>query len=122
MSINNLNIIFLALLIWVFPAEMTCAATIQGKVVSVLDGDTIKVLEAGNQETTVRLHQIDAPEKNQDFGQRSKQALSSLVFGKAVTVEVVTIDKYGRTVGTVFNDGLDTNLEQVKSGMAWVLP
>ena len=113
-------IIFLAIQLWVFPAVKAYAATIQGKVVSVLDGDTIKVLEAGNQETTVRLHQIDAPEKNQDFGQRSKQALSSLVFGKTVIVEVVTTDKYGRTVGTVFSDGLDTNLEQVKSGMAWV--
>jgi len=110
----------LVIQLWIFPTATAYAATIQGKVVSVLDGDTIKVIEAGNQETTVRLHQIDAPEKNQDFGQRSKQALSSLVFGKAVTVEVVTIDKYGRTVGTVITDGLDTNLEQVRSGMAWV--
>jgi len=120
MASTNMRSIFLALLFWVFPTATVYAATIQGKVVSVLDGDTIKVLEAGNQETTVRLHQIDAPEKNQAFGQRSKQALSSLVFGKAVTVKVVTTDKYGRTVGTVFSDGLDTNLEQVRSGMAWV--
>ena len=75
MASTNTTIIFLALLFWVFPTATAYEATIQGKVISVLDGDTIKVIEAGNQETTVRLHQIDAPEKNQDFGQRSKQAI-----------------------------------------------
>lgn len=96
------------------------AQTITGKVVGVSDGDTIKLLEPGNKETKVRLAQIDAPEKAQDFGAVSKDSLSGLVFGKSVNVEVETIDKYGRTVGKVLVNGVDANLEQVKKGMAWV--
>lgn len=42
-----------------------------------------------------------------------------MVFNKNVRVEKDTIDKYGRTVGTIFVNGLDANREQVKRGMAW---
>lgn len=66
------------------------------------------------------LAQIDTPEKSQDFGQVSEQALSDLVYGKDVTIEVETIDKYGRTVGTVMVGGVDANLQQVAKGLAWV--
>jgi endonuclease YncB( thermonuclease family) len=96
------------------------AQTITGRVVGVSDGDTLTLLEPGNKQTKVRLAQIDAPEKSQDFGQVSKQALSDLVFGKSVTVEVETTDRYGRTVGKVLVGEKDANLAQVKAGMAWV--
>lgn len=100
--------------------QFVSAETITGKVVGVHDGDTITVLSSGNKQTKVRFAQIDAPESRQDFGQASKQALSDLVFGKQVTVEVETVDKYGRTVGKVIAGGTDANLAQVKTGMAWV--
>ncbi len=96
------------------------AETITGRVVSVADGDTITILDAGHRQTKIRLHQIDAPEKKQEFGQRSKQSLSDLVYGKSVRVDVADIDKYGRSVGKVWVNGQDANLEQVKRGMAWV--
>lgn len=67
----------------------------------------------------VRLAGIDAPERSQPFGQRSKQSLSDLVFSQWVTVETDKRDRYGRAVGKVLKDGVDTNLEQVKRGMAW---
>ena len=67
----------------------------------------------------IRLAGIDAPEKKQPFGQRSKQSLSDLVFDKAVTVETNKRDKYRREVGKVLVGGVDANLEQVKRGMAW---
>jgi endonuclease YncB( thermonuclease family) len=96
------------------------AETLTGRVVGVSDGDTITVLDETNHQTRIRLHQIDAPEKSQDFGARSKQSLSDLVSGKQVSVEVATTDKYGRTVGKVLVGDVDANLEQVKQGMAWV--
>jgi endonuclease YncB( thermonuclease family) len=96
------------------------AQTITGRVVGVSDGDTLTLLEPGNKQTKVRLAQIDAPEKRQDFGAASKDSLSGLVFGKSVTVEVETTDRYGRTVGRVLVNGQDANLAQVKAGMAWV--
>lgn len=61
-----------------------------------------------------------APEKDQAFGQRSKKALSDLVFGKQVILEPETTDKYGRTVARVVVNGEDANLRMVRSGMAWV--
>lgn len=93
---------------------------IDGHVVSIHDGDTLTLLIAGNKTVKVRLKQVDAPESNQAFGQKSQQSLSSLVFGKDVVVDKETIDKYGRTVGTIFLGDKDINKEQVARGMAWV--
>src|SRR5262245_3710588 len=84
--------------------------TITGKVVGVADGDTITVLDASNTQHKIRLDGIDAPESAQDFGQRSKQSLSDMVFGKVVTVTSGKKDRYGRTVGKVTLDGRDINL------------
>jgi len=96
------------------------AADINGRVVGVVDGDTLTVLDSNKGLKKIRLHQIDAPEKKQDYGQRSKQSLSELAYGMQVSVEVFDTDKYGRTVGKVWVNGKDANLEQVKRGMAWV--
>ncbi len=95
------------------------AATLQGKVVSVADGDTITVLDGNKTQHKIRLQGIDAPEKAQAFGQKSKQALNQLVHSKMVTVEFEKKDKYGRTVGKVLLNGTDVCLEQIKLGMAW---
>lgn len=90
-----------------------------GRVVAVADGDTITVLDEAKQQHKIRLNGIDAPEKNQDFGQASKQHLSDLVFGKDVVVSWSKIDKYGRIVGTVLIGSTNANLEQLKAGFAW---
>lgn len=95
------------------------SATLTGKVVGVSDGDTITVLDANKVQHKIRLAGIDAPEKKQPFGDRSKQHLSDLVFAKDVTVEWDKTDKYGRTIGKVIADGKDVNLEQIRSGFAW---
>lgn len=96
------------------------ASTLEGKVVGVSDGDTLTVLLADKRQAKIRLAQIDAPEKKQDFGQAAKQSLSDMAFGKQVVVEYKDEDRYGRVVGKVLVNGLDVNLEQVKKGMAWV--
>jgi endonuclease YncB( thermonuclease family) len=63
---------------------------------------------------------IDAPERSQAFGQRSKQNLSNLVFGRDVELPTHGLDRYGRILAVIFVDGVDANLEQLHSGMAWV--
>ena len=63
------------------------AASLTGKVIGVLDGDTIEVLDVSKVTHRIRLTGIDAPEKAQAFGQRSKEHLSGLVFGKQVEVQ-----------------------------------
>ena len=62
------------------------SADFSGSVVSVLDGDTIEVLN-GHHAERIRLSGIDCPENGQAFGKRAKQAASSLVFGKDVTIQ-----------------------------------
>ncbi|BBL73997.1 hypothetical protein MishRS11D_10950 [Methylomagnum ishizawai] len=95
-----------------------CAADWTGKVVGVHDGDTLTVMQNGKG-TKVRLVEIDAPESDQDYGQRSKQSLSDLCFGKDATVQDQGRDKYGRTLGRVACNGVDANLKQAEQGMAW---
>ena len=95
------------------------AAEYTGKVVGVADGDTITVLDSSKTQHKVRLAGIDAPEKAQAFGNRSKQSLSDMVYLKDVTIESNKIDRYGREVGKVIYNGADVCLEQVKRGMAW---
>lgn len=90
-----------------------------GLVVSITDGDTIKVLDKHEVQHTIRLAGIDSPEKKQAYGQQSKQSLSELVFKRDVFVETSKTDRYGRDIGKVLVDGVDTNLEQVKRGLAW---
>ncbi len=97
----------------------TLAATLSGKVVRVADGDTIAILTPEKEEVKIRLVEIDAPEKDQPYGQKSKQALSDLVFGRDVRVEWDKTDKYKRTLGRVFVGDTDVNLQQVKNGAAW---
>lgn len=73
-----------------------------------------------NQEHRVRLAEIDAPEKRQPYGQRSKQSLSGLCFGLAAVIEDKGRDRYGRVIGRVNCVGIDASAEQVRRGMAWV--
>jgi micrococcal nuclease len=92
--------------------------TIEGKVVAVADGDTVTVL-VDRVQVKVRLWGIDAPEKAQAFGQRSREHVSSLVFGRQVRVEVWGRDRYDRTLGRIYVDATDVNLQMVRAGMAW---
>jgi endonuclease YncB( thermonuclease family) len=93
--------------------------SITGKVVSIADGDTVTVLDQLDEQHRVRLFGIDAPEKSQAFGSRSKQNLADKVFGKMVRVDVVDIDRYGREVGRIYLGDRFINLEQVQDGCAW---
>lgn len=95
------------------------AENIQGKVVSVTDGDTITVLDQSKTQHKIRLSGIDAPERGMPFGKKSKEHLSELVAGKQVTVETTKLDRYKRSVGKVLVEGLDANLAQVEAGFAW---
>ena len=97
----------------VFSAGLLCL------VVGVSDGDTITVRCGDQPQERIRLLEIDAPEKKQAYGQKAKQALSVLIFGKEITVEEAGHDRYKRTLAHLKLDGLDVNREMVKLGYAW---
>lgn len=95
------------------------AETITGRVVGIHDGDTVTLLTSAKESVKIRLAQIVAPEVKQPYGQDSKKTLSDAVFDHEVRVEVVSIDKYGRTVGNVFIGSIDANRLMVQPGAAW---
>jgi endonuclease YncB( thermonuclease family) len=107
------------------------AATIEGKVIKVADGDTVTIL-VNRQKHRIRLQGIDAPERKQPFGRASGRALSALVAGKQVRVEYDKRDRYGRIVGTVWVSSpdpscnaspclknFDVGLHLFEQGLAW---
>lgn len=100
-------------------ASLAARADFTGKVVAVADGDTITVLR-DKEQVKIRLVEIDAPEKAQAFGNKSKQSLSDLCFDKTATLADKGKDRYGRTLALVTCNGIDANAEQVRQGMAWV--
>ena len=114
------KLVFILLFLAVFSLERLCYADVlRGLVVAVADGDTITVLDDLKQQHKIRLMGIDAPEKKQAYGQRSKDSLSELVYMKYVDVTWSKHDRYGRIVGHVKLEGADICLEQIKRGMAW---
>ena len=112
------TVVVLLALLWLFVPQAH-AKHFTGKLVKVLDGDTVEVLHDGKAER-IRLAQIDCPEKNQPFGQAAKRYVLDVAAQKIVTVQVDTVDRYGRTVGEVFlPDGLNLNKQIVGAGYAW---
>jgi endonuclease YncB( thermonuclease family) len=109
----------LAVALALFYVLSASAEELTGKVVRVADGDTITVLDSGNKQHKIRLMGIDAPEKGQAFGNKSRDSLASMVAGRNVTVEWHKRDRYGRLVGQVFADSHDVGLVQIERGMAW---
>lgn len=129
-SISRIFAAWLVGFVAVLLASHSYADTLNGRVIGVSDGDTITVLDADHQQYKIRLSGIDAPEKAQPFGQRSKENLSRLIFGRDVAVEWRKKDRYGRTVGKVMvaeptcRDStclktLDACQAQIVAGMAW---
>lgn len=89
------------------------------RVVGVSDGDTLTCL-LDRKQIKVRLLYIDAPESAQPFGNRAKQALSSMVFKRRVTLKSNGYDRYQRLLAEVFDErGRNVNLALVQQGMAW---
>lgn len=72
------NIVAMVALVSSFSAHAT---GLSGKVISVTDGDTVKILTEGKKQERIRLAGINAPERKQPYGQKSKQYLSEMVLG-----------------------------------------
>ena len=86
------------------------------------------VLDEGKTQHKIRLAGIDAPEKGQPFGQKAKERMSDLVYGKEVRIEGDKRDRYGRTLGKVWvkpdecpdcSKTLDAGLAMLTVGLAW---
>lgn len=95
------------------------AALMDGRIVAVADGDTVTLLDDGNQQHRIRLGGIDAPERSQPFGQAARQALAGQVFGQRVQADCIRRDRYQRWVCKLLREGRDINLQLLHDGLAW---
>src|SRR5688500_20348358 len=111
----------IAFLLFLAPCA-AAAETIEGKVIRIASGDTLTILDARKREHTVRLAEIDAPERKQAFGAQSRQSLAALCLNKAAQIEWREQDPNGRYIGQVLCAGVNANAEQVRRGFAWVSP
>lgn len=100
-------------------ATQTTAQPITCRVVGIADGDTLTCLTKQKQTIKVRLHAIDAPEKQQAFGQQAKKHLSDLVYNKTITLNIADTDRYGRSVADIQLGSMNVNQQMVKDGYAW---
>ena len=106
-------------------------AAVMAKVIAVIDGDTLllKPLDsypAQPRAYKLRLADIDAPEKDQPYGEEAKRELAKLVLHQHIRVVTVATDHYGRRIGWVnleraFYAEMNVNVELVERGWAWAL-
>jgi endonuclease YncB( thermonuclease family) len=100
-------------------SSLAIAEEFEGKVTRILDGDTMEVL-VQRQTKRIRLFGIDAPERDQAFGSRAREAAGGLAFGRTVKVVSHGVDQYGRILGEiVLPDGSLLNERLVEQGWAW---
>lgn len=100
-------------------ATIVAALAHADKVIGIADGDTLTVIH-DRVPLKIRLANIDAPEKRQPFGDRAKQSLSDLCYGKNATYKVQGIDQYGRSIAVVTCAGVEVNRLQIERGYAWI--
>jgi micrococcal nuclease len=96
------------------PSNAT-AATVG--VAGVIDGDTIEVSDGAR----IRLIGIDTPERGECGYSEATAYLARLVGGNAVVLVSGArddVDRYGRLLRYVEVEGIDANLEMIRSGLA----
>jgi endonuclease YncB( thermonuclease family) len=93
--------------------------TVPGTVVSVADGDTVRLrLDGSGKTIRVRLEGIDAPEQGEPFSTQARNATRVLLFNRKVSLKASDVDNYDRLVARVFVDSKDSSLQLVESGLA----
>ena len=112
---------FYKILLLLFINITFCQTTLTAKVVGVKDGDTVVVLDSLNNQITLRLAEVDCPEKNQPFGTKAKQFTSDQVYLKTIKYVVTDTDRYGRSIAMIYYDSDNKYLsaELIKAGMGW---
>ncbi len=113
-----LSLLFLAGMLFAADAD-----ELKGKVVKVVDGDTLHInITGGPKKQRLRFQGIDAPEIEQQHGKKSARFLADLLLKKEVTIKTAPkrqYDQYDRMLGKVYINGKDVELIMLSEGMAW---
>tara|TARA_Y100000310_G_scaffold289909_1_gene316655 strand:+ start:2019 stop:2432 length:414 start_codon:yes stop_codon:yes gene_type:complete len=91
-------------------------------VVKVTDGDTIRVEWEGRDfDFPVRFLDIAAAELDEKGGTQSQKWLENRILGKDIEVRInptFRVEKWGRLLGAIYQDGLDVGKESVMLGFS----
>jgi micrococcal nuclease len=93
-------------------------SALSAEITYFYDGDTVKIVDAGYA-YKLRLTDIDAPERNQAYGKKSRRALMQLCSGANVQVYLSGIDKYQRKLGKLVCNNTDASQFMISNGHAW---
>lgn len=95
------------------------AATLSGRVINIADGDTLTLL-VGRQHHTLKIAAIDAPERYQAWGDRSRTNLSRLAINQNAVADCSRLDRSGHRICKITVNTVDIGLHQIREGMAWL--
>jgi endonuclease YncB( thermonuclease family) len=90
-----------------------------GKIIKIKDGDTVVILDSLNNQITIRLAEVDCPESSQPFGKQAKKFTADEVGMKNVTYQIISKDRYNRTIAKVFYNGKYLSKEIIRNGFGW---
>ena len=113
-----MKITFLVALMWI--AGSTLAQNeVSGKVVNVIDGNTLEIIGADQQRQKLSLFGIDCPEPGQDYADKAKKLLEKLLLNENVSVQIKGKDRWGNYLAIVVKENTDPRIELLKEGLAW---
>jgi micrococcal nuclease len=93
---------------------------LNGKVTSVIDGNTIEMLTDDNESYKIMLYGIDSPELGQEYGEKAKKFLEKIILDKNVNVNIQGKDRWGNRLGIILIEGtLDPRFNLLEAGLAW---
>src|ERR1043166_6309306 len=121
MKFNSLRSTLLVLAVYACACVYAQATSFVGKVIEINDGDEITIFNM-NRPVRIRLIGMDAPERNQPFGDIARQHLSDLVYGKQVLVEYSGIGEHSSLIGRVLLNDVDISAQMIRDGVAWFDP
>jgi|TARA_B100001971_G_C18138188_1_gene508856 endonuclease YncB( thermonuclease family) len=106
-------------LMFIAPISASAAETFYGRVVGVIDGDTIRITR-NLKSVKVRLYGVDCPEIKQAGGKEARALVRRLAFGRVLLIESKGKDRYKRIIGRVYLlSGNTLSRELVKAGKCW---
>lgn len=111
--------IFMTILLLSATVCMVEANTVRGKVVSVVDGNTLEVISTEQETYRIVLAGIDCPEEGQPYAEQAKKFLEESLLRKSVDVKLLGKDRWGNYLGEIMITKVEVNTELVKRGLAW---
>ena len=116
MKLQNLIRAFLLVALPFALCNSGSAASLQGQVTAIVDGDSF-TLVSQKLPVKIRLLAVAVPEGNQAYSAVARQHLSDLILNKYVVVRYSALQEF--LVGQVLIGDMDIGAQMIRDGVAW---